>query len=324
MLRGLVEEVELRAEAHGDRRDELLPDGVQRRVAHLREELLEVAEQQLRTVREHRQRRVVAHRPDRLAAAHRHRLEQHAQLLGRVAEGLLEVDQVAGADSVVAVEARVGVGERVEVDSVVPEPLAVGLRLRQLRLDGRVVDDAAALRVQQEHAAGVDALLEQDLLRRYVQHADLGGHDEAVVGRDEIAERPQAVAVEHRADAVAVGEGDEGGPVPRLHRRGVVVVEVPLLLRHPDALAGGLRYQRHHHVVDGPPRVHHELEGVVDARRVALPRPDDREELGHVVAEQRRGHGGLAGDHPVDVPAQRVDLAVVDDVPVRVRQLPGP
>ena len=38
---------------------------------------------------------------------------------------------------------------------------------------------------------------------------------------DEIARRAQAVAVERRADLAAVGEGDRGRAVPRLHQRGV-------------------------------------------------------------------------------------------------------
>ena len=40
-------------------------------------------------------------------------------------------------------------------------------------------------------------------------------------------------------------------------------------------------------------------------------------------AEQRRGHRSLARRHPVVVAAQRVDLAVMRDVAVRMRQRPG-
>ena len=58
--------------------DQLLADRVERRVRHLREELLEVLVEQPRLVREHRQRRVGAHRADRLLAARRHRRDQHS------------------------------------------------------------------------------------------------------------------------------------------------------------------------------------------------------------------------------------------------------
>ena len=54
--------------------------------------------------------------------------------------------------------------------------------------------------VDQEHPAGLQATLADDLRRVDVEHADLAGqHDEVVVG-DPVAARTQAVAVEHRAD----------------------------------------------------------------------------------------------------------------------------
>ena len=46
-----------------------------------------------------------------------------------------------------------------------------------------------------------------------------------VVVGDDVARRPQAVAVERRADLPAVGKGDRRRPVPRLHQRRVVFVE---------------------------------------------------------------------------------------------------
>ena len=76
----------------------------------------------------------------------------------------------------------------------------------------------------------MDALLEQHLLRRDVENAHLRGHDQLVVGRDEVTEGTQSVAVEHRANALSVGECDEGRAVPGLDEAGVVVVEVALVL----------------------------------------------------------------------------------------------
>ena len=87
-----------------------------------------------------------------------------------------------------------------------------------LALDFVVGDDAALFHVDQEHAARLQAALVQDSLRRNVQHADLGRHDDQVVLGDVVARRPQAVAVEDGADAHAVGEGDGRGAVPRLHQ----------------------------------------------------------------------------------------------------------
>ncbi len=84
-----LEQVVLGADGGAERRDQLLADGVERRVGDLREELLEVVEQQPRPVGQHRDRRVGAHRADRLGAGAGHRGEEDLQLLVRVAEHLL-------------------------------------------------------------------------------------------------------------------------------------------------------------------------------------------------------------------------------------------
>ena len=52
------------------------------------------------------------------------------------------------------------------------EPLAVRLRGRELALDLVVVDDAALRRVDQEHLARLQPLLDDDVLGRDVEHAD--------------------------------------------------------------------------------------------------------------------------------------------------------
>ena len=67
---------------------------------------------------------------------------------------------------------------------------------------------------------------------------------------------------------------------------------------------------------------HQELERVVEAGGVGLALVRDRPQLGDVAAEQLRPHRGLPRRHPVDVAAQRVDLAVVGDHAVGVRELP--
>ena len=226
----LLEQIALSAEVDADRRHELLADRVERRVAHLGEQLLEVGEQELRAIGEYGQGGVVAHGAGGLRAVDRHRLQQDAEILLCIPERLLQVDQRLLVELMATVAAGLGVQKRVQVHQVVPQPLAVGLSRRQLRLDRGVVDDAAALRVHQEHPSGVNALLEQHLLRRDVENAHLRGHDQRVVGRDEVTEGTQSVAVEHRANAVSVGEGDEGRAIPGLDEAGVVVVEVAFVL----------------------------------------------------------------------------------------------
>ena len=196
------------------------------------------------------------------------------------------------------------------------------MRRRELALDLVVRDDAALRGVDQEDPARMQALLDQDVLGRDVEHADLGRHDDEVVLGDVVARRPQPVAVEDRADHRAVGERDRRRTVPRLHQRRVVLVE-RLQLR-PHALVAGPRLRDHHQdgVRQRSPGHHQELEHVVEGRRVAAALADDRQDLLQIVAEQIRAQQPFARAHPVDVAAQRVDLAVVRDVAVGVRQRP--
>ena len=95
LLRRGGQQVPLAADGGDHRRDDLLADRVERRVGHLGEELLEVVGEHLGPVGKHGQRRVVAHRTDRLGAGRRHRADDHTQILERVAEGPLELEQAA-------------------------------------------------------------------------------------------------------------------------------------------------------------------------------------------------------------------------------------
>ena len=87
-----------------------------------------------------------------------------------------------------------------EVDLTGVQPLVVRRLGGELGLDLGVVDDPAAVGVDEEHPARLQPALAHDGRRVEVEHADLAGeHDETVLG-DPVAAGPQAVAVEHRAD----------------------------------------------------------------------------------------------------------------------------
>jgi hypothetical protein len=181
-----AEEVALGADRRVRRHDQLLPDGVDRRVRDLREELLEVVVEQLRLVGKHRQRRVVAHRPDRLDGVACHRGEDLLEVLAGVAERQLPLEHRVVVDAV-----RVGpLGHVLQRDQVVAEPQAVGPLGGRTQLDLLVRDDPALLGVDQEHAAGLQPALLQHAVGRDLQHADLGReHHEAVLGHV-VARRP--------------------------------------------------------------------------------------------------------------------------------------
>ena len=212
----------------------------------------------------------------------------------------------------------------VQADLVGRQPLVVGVLGRQLGLDLLVLDEAALGRVDQEHAARLEAALAHDALGRDVEHADLAGqHDQPVVG-DPVARRAQPVAVEHRADHGAVGEADRGRAVPRLHqrrrgsgRRRAGAWSIVVWFSHASGIIISTACGS-----ERPAEVQ-QLEHLVEAGRVAGPRRADRVDARQVALNQRRLEQRLAGPHPVAVAGQRVDLAVVAQVAVRVGQRPA-
>jgi hypothetical protein len=79
-------------------------------------------------------------------------------------------------------------------------------------LDLLVVDDAALAGVDQEHLAGLQPALLDDLRRVDVDHADLGRHHHEVVVGDPVPARAEAVAVEHGTDHVPSVKVTLAGP----------------------------------------------------------------------------------------------------------------
>ena len=239
-----IEQVALGADRRADRGHELLADRVERRVGDLREQLLEVVGQRPRAAAEHGEGRVVAHRADRLLALERHRRHQDLEVLLRVAERVLQrAQRLAGVR-----RRRLGRLQRLERHQVLADPLLVRLLGRDPVLDLLVGDDPALGEIDEEHLAGLQAALLDHLVRRHVEHADLGREDDVVVGGHPVAGRAQAVAIEHGADLHAVGEGHARRAVPRLDEAGVVGVERLLLLAHRVVVLPRLGHQHHHRV----------------------------------------------------------------------------
>ena len=173
------EQVALGAERRLDLRHQFLADGVERRVGHLREQLLEVVVQQPRALRQHRQRGVIAHGTQRLFAFRGHRRHQQAQVLVGVTEHLL----ARAHRGVVRPRNRRRRRQRGQRHQALVQPLLIRLRGGVALLELGVVDDTALARIHEEDTARVQALLDEYVLRRDVEHADLGGHHhEAVLG----------------------------------------------------------------------------------------------------------------------------------------------
>ena len=221
-----------------------------------------------------------------------------------------------------AVRAR-RIGELIERELVFLQPHLVGIAAIKRPLELLIGDDAALDGIHQQHLAGLQAALELHVLLLHRQHAGFRGHDDQVVVGHQVPGRAEAVAVEGGADRTPVGEGDGRGTVPRLHERGMVFVKGPLLGIHVRVAGPSLGNQHGHGVGDGAARHHQQFQRIIEVGGIAAARLNDGEQLLDVAAEQRRGQHGLARMHPVHVALQCIDFAVVRDVAVRVRQLPG-
>ena len=307
------EQVALRADGARQRRDQLLADGIEGRVGHLGEQLLEVVVQQPGPLGQDGQRGVGPHGADRLVARLRHGRQEDLEILGGVAEQTL----MGNHRRVLRGQGEAG-GQLVEVDLLAGEPLRVGVLGGQGGLDLVVGDDAALGGVHQEHPARLQPAPLHDAPRVDIEDAHLGGHDDQTVVGDPVAGGAQSVAVENRPDHGPVGEGDGGRSVPGLHERGVELVERPLGGIHVPVLLPGLGDHHQHGVGQGTPAQVQQLEHLVEAGRVAGARRDDREDPLQVAGQQVAGEQILAGPHPVAVALQGVDLAVVGEVPVRM------
>ena len=312
-----LEQVVFGADRHAHRRDQLFANRIERRIGDLREQLLEVVVEQARLARQHRERGVGAHRANRLFAVQRHRHQQHAQVLLRVAECLLAAEhgQVIG---------PLGVRGRqvLDVDEMLTQPLAVRMLRGQGLFDFGVADDAAFAGIDQQHLARAQPILDDDVFGGDVEDADLRRHDDEIVLRDAVARRAQAVAIEHGADQPAVREGDRRRAVPGFHQRRVIFVERAHRRIHRRVAGPRLRDHHQHRVRQRAARHDQELEHVVEGRGVATARRNHRQHFLEVVAEDARLEQAFPRLHPVDVAAQRVDFAVVRDETIRMRERP--
>jgi hypothetical protein len=193
---------------------------------------------------------------------------------------------------------------------------------RERALQLVVVDDAAFFQVHEQHLARLQAPLLDDPRLRNVEHADLRRHDDQIVVGDDEPRRTQAVAVERGTDLPAVGERHRRRAVPRLHQRGVVLVERAPILVH-QRIAGPRLGNHHHHRVGEWIATHdQQLERVVERGRVRLSVVDQRPQLRQVVAQHLRRDRAFACAYPVEVAAQRVDFAVVGNEAERMGQVP--
>ncbi len=243
-----VQQIGLGTNKAVERHDDGLADRVDRRVGHLRKQLLKVAVQRLVFARKHGQRAVVAHRTNAFFAVLRHRCQQKLHILLRGAKGLLAIEQG---------QRRSGHGQRrvqhdaVELDAQVFNPLLVGLGIDDVGLELLVVNHAALLQVDQQHLARLQAPFAHNAVLGHRQHAGLGRQNHQPIVGDAVARRAQAIAVQRGTNLAAIGKDDGGRAVPRLNHRRVVLVKRAPTRIHGGVLLPRLRDHHHHCLADG-------------------------------------------------------------------------
>ena len=162
------------------------------------------------------------------------------------------------------------------------------------------------LGVDDDHLAWAELAAPDLLAGGEVEDADFRRAADEVAA-DHPAQRAETVAVERGTDGAAVGEDEPGGSVPRLDEAGVEAVEVADLPDHLGIVRPGRRHEHRQRVPDVAAAAHEQLERVVEHPAAQLLVPAEC---------------GGARPHPVDVAADRVDLAVVAEQAKRLRALP--
>ncbi len=198
-------------------------------------------------------------------------------------------------------------------DAVLVKPPSVWLPRGNLSLDLGIVHDPTLLGVYQEHSAGLEPALEGDILRRDVEHPDLGRKHNSVVLGHIVARRAEAVPVQNRANEGSVRKSDCRRSVPRLHQRGVVVIEILLQVVHALVTGPRLRDQHHDGVRKRPARHHQQLQHIVQSPGVTSSVLNDGNHIAHRLTEEGRLKKVLTRPDPVQVAAHGVDLPVVRD-----------
>ena len=200
-----------------------------------------------------------------------------------------------------------------------PEGMVAGIGL----FDLVVKLDPALHHVRQQHPPRLQPGALDDLFRGKVHDAHLGGQNQPLVVGQIVAQGAQTVAVQRRANGVAVREKKGGGAVPGLHHGGVVVIHVPAAAAHVPLAVPGLGDGDHHRQGQLHAGEHEKFQGVVQHGGVGACGVYHRQHLVHVVFQQPGVHGLLPGQHTVNVALNGVDLSVVEKKPVGVGPLPA-
>ncbi len=303
---------------------------------------------------EPQQVRVARRLLQQMAAPAQRERQRHHQLLGGVAEGVLQLADQRRLR--LARGRRLG---RIRLDDMrrtgrrehlhlALEPGGVGPPRRQRVLDRRVLLEATRAQVDRDHLAGADLALTHDPRLVHRDRADFrAAHHQAVVGQQE-TRRAQAITIERQAGHLPIAEGQRGRAVPGLHQAGVELIERAPVGVHIRYTLPGLRHQHRERMADVAPAQHQQFQRIVELGRVAAAHIDQRPQLGNRARQRRAAVADrrsrmwdrscicagrstilvaaplrLAGAHPGRVAVDGVDLTIVREHMEGLSQLPG-
>ena len=248
----------------GQAHDHLFAQRVDRRICNLGEELGEVPVEELAVLREDRHRSVCAHRTNRLLAVEGHWRNDLVHLFQGVTEAPLLAPEFAVARQLSGGRSR----QILKSDQVLPHPGCIGFCSCQVTLDFVIFLELAGFDIDQDHLAGGQAFLAQDLFGCDVKDARFRSVNDLIVTGDPVARRAQAVAIEDRGNLAAVTGDDVGRAVPWLHH-GCVVFEEAFDFGPQVGFGGpGLGDQHRQRVGQAPAGDQQELKGIIETGRI--------------------------------------------------------
>ena len=193
---GRFQKVAFRTDVAFQRHDDFFTRTVDRRVGHLRKQLLEVIIDQAWLITHTGQSRIITHGPDRILLGGNHRNEHELQRFRGVPERLHMLQQFVVHHSFRCFD----FWKFAEQQTLVLQPLLVRTSIGEVLLQFFVRDHASLLEVDQEHLARLQSSLDLYVSGINIEHPDFARHDHSIIVRDVVATGTQAVAVKRRTD----------------------------------------------------------------------------------------------------------------------------
>ena len=300
------------------RRYHFFTNCIDRRIRYLRKELFEVRIQQLRFFRQNSERRIGTHRTYRILAVfcHWHQHANHVFL--RIAKGLLLRFQIFYRfDSISRCRRYV-----FNMNNMFFYPITIGLFRSDAVFNFFIRHNALFRRIYEEHTARFQATFVANIFSSFVNYANFGCHDQAIIVGYIVTRRAKAVTVKHAADNNAIGEAHSSRTIPRFHHETVEFIEIAFFLAHELVLFPRFRNHHRHSVRQATASHVQEFQSVIEHSGVRTGIVYNREYLLNI-REEIGLRLTFTGINPVNIAADGVNFTIVNDVTVRMGTSPA-